>query len=75
MSCLLCFNYKTSSQGYFQLLFSCIEKLLAFLSVQSLVLPAAEEAETIWTQKFGFVKIPQEQVQMNFFSLLSSAYI
>ncbi|KAL1813247.1 hypothetical protein ACET3Z_023312 [Daucus carota] len=53
---------ENQGKGYFQLLFSCIEKLLAFLSVQSLVLPAAEEAETIWTQKFGFVKIPQEQL-------------
>lgn len=50
------------SQGYFQLLFSCIEKLLAFLNVQNLVLPAAEEAESIWTEKFGFQKIKPDQV-------------
>ncbi|BBH07730.1 Acyl-CoA N-acyltransferase with RING/FYVE/PHD-type zinc finger domain, partial [Prunus dulcis] len=48
-------------KGYFQLLFSCIEKLLAFLSVKSLVLPAAEEAESIWTEKFGFTKIMPDQ--------------
>lgn len=53
---------ENQGKGYFQLLFSCIEKLLAFLSVRSLVLPAAEEAETIWTKKFGFEKIPQEQL-------------
>lgn len=41
-------------KGYFQILFSCIEKLLAFLNVKSLVLPAAEEAKSIWTDKFGF---------------------
>lgn len=52
-------------QGYFQLLFSCIEKLLAFLNVQSLVLPAAEEAESIWTEKFGFTKIRPDQVNSN----------
>ncbi|KAF2289837.1 hypothetical protein GH714_038864 [Hevea brasiliensis] len=49
-------------KGYFQLLFSCIEKLLAFLNVQSLVLPAAEEAESIWTDKFGFQKIKPDQL-------------
>ncbi|XP_008241356.1 PREDICTED: uncharacterized protein LOC103339786 isoform X1 [Prunus mume] len=49
-------------KGYFQLLFSCIEKLLAFLSVKSLVLPAAEEAESIWTEKFGFTKIMPDQL-------------
>lgn len=49
-------------QGYFQLLFSCIEKLLSFLRVKSIVLPAAEEAESIWTDKFGFKKIDPELV-------------
>ncbi|KAH9734586.1 PHD-type domain-containing protein [Citrus sinensis] len=47
-------------KGYFQLLFSCIEKLLSFLRVKSIVLPAAEEAESIWTDKFGFKKIDPE---------------
>ncbi|KAG5253247.1 Autoimmune regulator [Salix suchowensis] len=49
-------------KGYFQLLFSCIEKVLAFLNVQNLVLPAAEEAESIWIEKFGFQKIKPEQL-------------
>ncbi|CAL5422272.1 unnamed protein product [Camellia sinensis] len=49
-------------KGYFQILFSCIEKLLAFLNVKSLVLPAAYEAESIWTNKFGFEKIPPDQL-------------
>lgn len=57
--------FTQNSQGYFQLLFSCIEKLLAFLSVKSLVLPAAEEAESIWTEKFGFTKIMPDQVCFN----------
>ncbi|GKV10214.1 hypothetical protein SLEP1_g21612 [Rubroshorea leprosula] len=48
-------------KGYFQLLFSCIEKLLAFLNVKTLVLPAAEEAESIWTNKFGFKKLEPDQ--------------
>ncbi|KAG7961200.1 hypothetical protein I3843_09G004200 [Carya illinoinensis] len=49
-------------KGYFQILFSCIEKLLSFLNVKSLVLPAAEEAESIWTDKFGFERMKPEQL-------------
>ncbi|KAB2098220.1 hypothetical protein ES319_A01G224700v1 [Gossypium barbadense] len=49
-------------KGYFQLLFSCIEKLLAFLNVKNIVLPAAEEAESIWTDKFGFKKLRPDQL-------------
>ncbi|KAL2481331.1 Acyl-CoA N-acyltransferase with RING/FYVE/PHD-type zinc finger domain [Abeliophyllum distichum] len=49
-------------KGYFQTLFSCIENLLSFLKVRSFVLPAADEAKSIWTEKFGFNNIPQEQL-------------
>ncbi|KAK6140118.1 hypothetical protein DH2020_026116 [Rehmannia glutinosa] len=62
-------------KGYFQILYSCIEKLLAFLNVKSLVLPAADEAKSIWTDKFGFEKIPQEQALVFFTSALSSSPI
>jgi len=50
-------------QGYFQLLFSCIEKLLSSLNVESIVVPAAEEAEPLWMNKFGFRKLAPEQVK------------
>jgi hypothetical protein len=43
-------------------LFSCIERLLAFLNVKNLVLPAAEEAVAIWTDKFGFEKMKPDQL-------------
>ncbi|XP_022745466.1 uncharacterized protein LOC111295904 isoform X2 [Durio zibethinus] len=49
-------------KGYFQLLFSCIEKLLTILNVKNLVLPAAEEAESIWIDKFGFKKLSPDQL-------------
>ena len=49
-------------QGYFQALFSCIERLLCSLNVLNLVLPAAEEAESIWTKKFGFKKMSEGRV-------------
>uniref|UniRef100_A0A2N9FL76 Pectinesterase n=1 Tax=Fagus sylvatica TaxID=28930 RepID=A0A2N9FL76_FAGSY len=49
-------------KGYFQILFSCIERLLAFLNVKNLVLPAAEEAVAIWTDKFGFEKMKPDQL-------------
>ncbi|WJX73596.1 hypothetical protein P8452_57359 [Trifolium repens] len=49
-------------QGYFQCLFSCIERLLRSLSVKNLVLPAAEEAKYIWTNKFGFTKLELDEI-------------
>ncbi|KAL5211167.1 hypothetical protein ABZP36_022014 [Zizania latifolia] len=47
--------------GYFQALFSCIERMLASLKIKHFMLPAAQEAEGIWMKKFGFSKISQEQ--------------
>ncbi|KAL6603385.1 hypothetical protein ACP70R_043746 [Stipagrostis hirtigluma subsp. patula] len=49
--------------GYFQALFACIERLLASLKVKHFVLPAAEEAESIWTERFGFTKISQDELR------------
>ncbi|CAI9762101.1 unnamed protein product [Fraxinus pennsylvanica] len=49
-------------RGYFQILYSCIEKLLAFLNVRTFVLPAADDAKSIWTDKFGFQIISKEQL-------------
>lgn len=54
-----------SKQGYFQALFSCIERMLISLKIEHFMLPAAHEAEAIWMKKFGFSKIPQEQVCYN----------
>ncbi|KZV26186.1 hypothetical protein F511_06353 [Dorcoceras hygrometricum] len=51
----------SQDRGYFQILFTCIEKLLAFLGVKLFVLPAADEAKSIWTNKFGFTTISEEQ--------------
>ncbi|XP_062093539.1 uncharacterized protein LOC133799546 [Humulus lupulus] len=49
-------------KGYFQVLFSCIEKLLVSLNVENIVLPAAEEAESIWKNKFGFTKMSDDRL-------------
>ncbi|XP_047316476.1 uncharacterized protein LOC124920110 [Impatiens glandulifera] len=49
-------------KGYFQALFSCIETLLHSMEVETLVLPAAEDAEPIWTKKLGFLKRTDEQL-------------
>ncbi|KAK6138126.1 hypothetical protein DH2020_028126 [Rehmannia glutinosa] len=43
-------------KGYFQSLFFCIEGLLASLNVKDLVLPAADDAESLWRNRFGFEK-------------------
>ncbi|CAH2064212.1 unnamed protein product [Thlaspi arvense] len=48
-------------RGYFQGLFACVENLLSSLNVENLLLPAAEEAESIWTKKFGFTKMTEQQ--------------
>ncbi|XBI05639.1 hypothetical protein VPH35_133785 [Triticum aestivum] len=48
--------------GYFQALFACIERVLSSLKVKHFVLPAAEEAVLIWTQRFGFGKITQDKL-------------
>ncbi|CAJ1979219.1 unnamed protein product [Sphenostylis stenocarpa] len=49
-------------QGYFQSLFSCLENLLGSLKVKQFVLPATEEAESIWTSKFEFTKLNKNEV-------------
>ncbi|XAR68973.1 Histone acetyltransferase [Bertholletia excelsa] len=49
-------------KGYFQALFSCIERLLHSLNVENIVLPAAEDAESIWTKKLGFRKMTDEEL-------------
>ncbi|OMO90373.1 Zinc finger, PHD-type [Corchorus olitorius] len=59
---LVATSTECQGQGYFQCLFNCIEKLLGFLNVKNLVLPAADEAESIWTSKFGFGKVTQEEL-------------
>lgn len=48
-------------KGYFHVLFSCIERLLWSLNIKKLVLPAAEEAKSIWT-KLGFQTIEPEEL-------------
>ncbi|CAI9098182.1 OLC1v1034789C1 [Oldenlandia corymbosa var. corymbosa] len=49
-------------KGYFLALFSCIERLLGSMDVKNLVLPAAEEAESIWTKRLGFRKMSNARV-------------
>ncbi|XP_071719759.1 uncharacterized protein [Rutidosis leptorrhynchoides] len=52
-------------KGYFNLLFTCIENLLTSMKVKKIVLPAAEEAKSIWTNKFGFETIaPPELAEL-----------
>ncbi|GMQ00415.1 hypothetical protein CsSME_00047513 [Camellia sinensis var. sinensis] len=48
---------ENQGKGYFQALFSCIESLLYSLNVENLVLPVAEEAESIWTKKLASASV------------------
>ncbi|PON71192.1 Autoimmune regulator [Trema orientale] len=59
---LVATSAECQGQGYFQTLFSCFERFLAFLNVKKLVLPAADEAVAIWTKKFGFSKLAQDEL-------------
>lgn len=59
---LVATSRENQGKGYFQALFKCIEELLLSMNVKSLVLPAAEEAESIWTEKFGFRRISNERM-------------
>ncbi|XP_058099106.1 uncharacterized protein LOC131243631 [Magnolia sinica] len=60
---LVATSKESQGKGYFQVLFACIERLLGCLNVENIILPAAEEAESIWTNKFGFKKMTDEQLQ------------
>eukprot|EP00249_Psilotum_nudum_P013656 c24443_g1_i2 orf=966-2783(+) len=60
---LVATSSSSRGQGYFQILLLSIERLLGLLQVENLILPAAEGAEGIWTNKFGFSKMQDDQVQ------------
>lgn len=55
-------NVHVFFKGYFQALFACIEGLLGELKIERLFLPAAHEAESLWTGKFGFMALDQDEV-------------
>ncbi|XP_068668445.1 uncharacterized protein [Aristolochia californica] len=60
---LVATSKENQGKGYFKLLFSRIESLLSSLNVRSLILPAAEEAKSIWTNKFGFTEMTEESLR------------
>ncbi|KZV26139.1 hypothetical protein F511_06306 [Dorcoceras hygrometricum] len=60
---LVATSKNNQGKGFFQALFSCIEGFLHSMSVKRIVLPAAEEAEPMWTKKLGFTRTSQEQKQ------------
>ncbi|CAH1452085.1 unnamed protein product [Lactuca virosa] len=50
-------NETNQGKGYFEL----FEKLLAYLKVKKMVVPAAEDVKSMWIQKFGFEKVTPTQ--------------
>lgn len=48
-------------KGYFQCLYSCIETLLRHMEVKNILLPAAEEARSLWLNRFGFSVMRQKE--------------
>ncbi|KAL2941733.1 Increased DNA methylation 1 [Bienertia sinuspersici] len=55
---------KYQGKGFFLALFSRVETLLRSLKVEKLVLPAAENAKTMWVDRFGFREMSQETLSM-----------
>ncbi|KNA24549.1 hypothetical protein SOVF_014680 [Spinacia oleracea] len=49
-------------RGYFQCLYSCMERLFEDLGVKNILLPSAEETRSLWMTKFGFSEMPQEEL-------------
>ncbi|KAM7279919.1 hypothetical protein ACFE04_007053 [Oxalis oulophora] len=54
---------KWKGKGHFKELFRCVENLLGSVGVMRLVLPAAEKARSIWTNKFGFEEMSNDEVE------------
>ncbi|GJX56347.1 increased DNA methylation 1 [Tanacetum coccineum] len=50
-------------KGYFSVLFKCIEKLLSYLCIKKIVIPASVDAESMWKEKFGFENMTTEQLE------------
>ncbi|KAL4592100.1 hypothetical protein LXL04_005084 [Taraxacum kok-saghyz] len=49
-------------QGYFQLFFKCFEKLLGYLKIKKMLVPAAENVKSMWVDKFDFEKVTPRQL-------------
>ncbi|KAK1429434.1 hypothetical protein QVD17_11643 [Tagetes erecta] len=49
-------------KGFFQVFLVCFERLLSNLKIKKLVIPAADDVIPMWTNKFGFKKIPLKMV-------------
>ncbi|KAG0595237.1 hypothetical protein M758_UG152100 [Ceratodon purpureus] len=60
---LLATNPTHQGQGHCKALLLSIERLLGVLRVERLALPAAEGAEGIWLNKFGFRRMSEEQAK------------
>ncbi|XP_073392800.1 uncharacterized protein [Physcomitrium patens] len=50
-------------QGFCKALMTTIERLLGVLSVERLVLPTAKNTESIWINKFGFSRVPDDELK------------
>ncbi|KAK1429437.1 hypothetical protein QVD17_11646 [Tagetes erecta] len=44
-------------KGFFQVFLVCFERLLSNLKIKKLVIPTADDAIPMWTNKFGFKKV------------------
>ncbi|OAY68484.1 Increased DNA methylation 1, partial [Ananas comosus] len=51
-------------KGYFQTLLSVIERFLSDLQVKLLITSVDEHTQSMWINKFGFVKVTHEELRM-----------
>lgn len=51
-------------QGYFQTLLSVIERFLSDLQVEVLITSVDEHTQSMWINKFGFVEVTHEEVEI-----------
>nr|CAD1842009.1 unnamed protein product [Ananas comosus var. bracteatus] len=51
-------------KGYFQTLLSIIERFLSDLQVKLLITSVDEHTQSMWINKFGFVKVTHEELRM-----------
>lgn len=56
------YHFYMFMQGYFKTLLSMVEEMIMRLKVKVLILPADEETQSIWINKFGFAKMTEERV-------------
>ncbi|XP_076915384.1 increased DNA methylation 1-like [Bidens hawaiensis] len=49
-------------KGFFHVFMVCFERLLSYIKVKKIVIPAATDAIDMWIKSFGFTKVPPKML-------------